>query len=149
MNIFIPIGNPAIADSSDANRIVSPVPTEPVFSDERGEICRSFIGQFGSNMLLTKAGHMRSGDFHPTTQLDFVMSGRAILRTWEAGAEIRRVLAPNTFVSIGAFVPHLFEFLEDTVMLEWWDGPFSCWYWKPYRDVITKNMESLKKAAFQ
>ena len=36
-------------------------------------------------------------------------------------------------------VPHLFEALTDTVMLEWWDGPFEASYYQPYRRLVEKQ----------
>lgn len=36
--------------------------------------------------------------------------------------------------------PHMFEFLEDSYLLEWWDDEFKAWYYKPYRDVIKQSL---------
>ncbi len=35
-------------------------------------------------------------------------------------------------------MPHLFEFLEDNYMIEWWDCDFRAWYYSPYRDRISR-----------
>ena len=41
-------------------------------------------------------------------------------------------------------VPHLFEFLEDNYMVEWWDCDFRAWYYQPYRDRIARAFEAAK-----
>lgn len=41
-------------------------------------------------------------------------------------------------------VPHLFEFLEDNYMVEWWDCDFRAWYYQPYRDRISRAFEAAK-----
>lgn len=112
-----------------------PVDLPSVHSDERGSIQR----MSGYNVLFTRAGFMRSGDSHPNNQYDVVLSGRAELLTRENERDVWRILYPNDMVKICSYVPHLFRFQEDCVMLEWWDGPFSCWYFKRYRDYIDGN----------
>ena len=132
-------GDPSLSWSADA---VDPGPAPAqtgTYSDARGEIRRIALGAAKHNALLTLAGHMRSGDFHPNTQFDVILSGRAELLTIEQGREKWRLLLPNTMIAIRPYVPHLFRFPEDAVMLEWWDGPFKCWYWKPLRDIIDGN----------
>lgn len=138
---FIPAGDPSILENQGVVSIFSPPPKQAVFSDSRGEIRRLDMAGALANMLFTKAGELRSGDMHPNTQFDFLLSGRCVLRTHERGQEVYRILTANQGVAIGPFVPHLFEFFEDTVMMEWWDGPFKCWYWSPYRDVIQARIE--------
>ena len=44
-------------------------------------------------------------------------------------------------------VPHLFEFLEDNYMIEWWDCDFRAWFYKPYRDRIAAAFASAKARA--
>ena len=109
---------------------------QPVYKDARGEIQRHALAGSKVNILHTVAGNKRSGDFHPYTQFDAMLSGRVELLTLEDGAENWRILVANDTVAIAPYVPHLFVFREDTVMLEWWDGPFEAWYYKPFRDMI-------------
>lgn len=117
---------------------------KPVFKDDRGEIHRLQFAGVKTNMIVTKAGFMRSGDLHPNTQFDQILSGLVELRTLENGITVKKVLRPNTFVVIGPNVPHLFHFLEDTVMMEWWDGPFEAWYYRPYRDIIDAETKRVR-----
>jgi hypothetical protein len=46
-------------------------------------------------------------------------------------------------VFVAAHVPHLFEFVEDTLMTETWrhprthtQCPFEVWYYRPFRDRV-------------
>jgi len=49
------------------------------------------------------------------------------------------VYTANQYVEIPPYIPHVFEFLEDTVLAEWWDGPFEAWFYRPYRDVVVEK----------
>ena len=54
-----------------------------------------------------------------------------------AGAAERVVLAgANVRVTTPPGVAHLFEFLQDTELLEWWDCPYESWFYEPYRRRI-------------
>ncbi|CAI5461870.1 unnamed protein product [Closterium sp. Yama58-4] len=37
-------------------------------------------------------------------------------------------------------VPHMFHFLEDNLMIEWWDCDFKAWYYRPYRDIVEAKL---------
>ncbi len=45
-------------------------------------------------------------------------------------------------------VPHLFEFLEDNYMVEWWDCDFRAWYFRPYRDRISAAFAKSQASRF-
>lgn len=116
---------------------------QPTFTDARGTINRITLDGVKINLLSTKKGFMRSGDLHPNKQFDFVFSGKLELWELKDGKETKTVYGPNSFITIPAGVPHLFNFLEDTVMAEWWDGPFDCYYYRPYRDIIDAQTKKL------
>jgi hypothetical protein len=44
-----------------------------------------------------------------------------------------------------AGLAHLFEFLEDNVLLEWWDCPYEAWFYKPYRALVDARAAELSK----
>ncbi len=90
------------------------------------------------NCYFTRRGFKRSGDLHQVAQYDVLLTGRARLKVLdqEKGTEEVIDLRPNELVKIPAYRPHVFEFLEDTSMLEWWDGKFEAWYYGPYRKEI-------------
>lgn len=125
------------------DRINQPVHVPSVYEDGRGEIHNFRIGDKRINLLYTKAGVMRSGDIHKTSQRDFVFTGRVRVWTLDAsdgGTTIKRTYGPNEYVEIPPYVPHVFEFVEDTVMAEWWDGPFEAWFYEPYRRIVQESL---------
>lgn len=91
------------------------------------------------NSYFTRKGYRRSGDLHAVPQFDLLLTGRAKLTILDPQSGIERtvVLEPNVLVEIPAYHPHVFEFLEDTSMLEWWAGEFKAWYFMPYRRMIS------------
>ena len=116
---------------------------QPVFTDIRGTINRITLDGVKLNLLSTKKGFMRSGDLHKNTQFDFIFSGRVELWLRKDGKDEKIIYGPNSFITIPPGIPHLFNFLDDTVMAEWWDSPFKAWYYKPYRDIIDKQFKAM------
>lgn len=111
------------------------------------------------NVAYTRAGYARSGDAHPCHQVNVLNAGSARLTLAadeaDAGAaeegERSRLLRPGDVVVIPPFRPHLYEFLEDSVLTESWvfapDGPsgkrtqcaFEAKLFKPLRDRIPEG----------
>ena len=118
------------------------VPTPSIYTDERGEIHNIKANNKRINILYTKAGYLRSGDLHPNEQCDFIFSGR--VKIWTLQSDGRTKIAdhgPHDFIRIPRGVPHVFEFVEDTVLAEWWEPPgYQAWFYKPYRDIVNKKM---------
>jgi len=156
------VGTPALMDSPlivrAPDRINRPVPVPSVYRDGRGEIHNLLVGGRRLNLLHTRRGVLRSGDVHAHPQRDFVFDGRVRVTmltkpTGENGApnnagnattttatETTNIYSTNEYVAIPAYTPHLFEFLEDTVMAEWWDGPFAAWFYEPYRRRVEESL---------
>ena len=116
--------------------------------DSRGwiEFCEAEGCKF--NVLFSKAGSYRSGDYHPRFQRDMILSGEVEIREVELDAQ-GRVLFDETITLYGRnesliILPgtaHLFCFKQDTLMIEWWDGEFEAKYYRPYRDIVDKSLE--------
>jgi quercetin dioxygenase-like cupin family protein len=141
----VPAGDPGIYSSPD---VITPETKpgaldKPVHEDIRGVIKRLELDGVKVNLLSTKKGFMRSGDMHKHKQMDVLLSGKVELWTMHGGKTVKQVISPHTFIVIGANVPHLFNFLEDTVMLEWWDKPFEAFFYKPYRDIIDAQFKKM------
>ncbi|KAK9817420.1 hypothetical protein WJX74_008934 [Apatococcus lobatus] len=116
--------------------------------DNRGDIHKFKLGKDVTiNLMRTEPGTMRSGDLHNCTQMDLILSGRAILRRLDifSGQELVREYGANDFILIPPRIPHIFEFLEENYMVEWWDCPFEAWYYKPYRDRIQTATRTASK----
>jgi hypothetical protein len=111
-----------------------------------GEIHNLLVDTERLNLLNTKTGVMRSGYLHVDKQHDFVFAGR--VQIWTINEQSRQprryvVPSPNPYIVIPPYVPHVFEFLQDTVMAEWWDGPFHSWFHHPYRQVVQESLQNM------
>lgn len=120
----------------------------PIYKDIRGRIERMDFKGVKFNIIETKKGFMRSGDLHKNIQFDLILSGKIELWVLVKDITEKTIIGPNQYVVLNPHVPHLFNFIEDTVMIEWWDGPFEAWFYKPYRDIIDeqfkKNIKKIK-----
>lgn len=116
---------------------------KPVHTDIRGSIHRINIDGFNVIMLSTKAGFMRAGDLHKNIQFDFIFSGKIEIWFREGDKDTKKIYKKNDFLEIPPHTPHLFNFLEDTVMAEWQDEPFEIWYYKPYREKIDEQFKKM------
>lgn len=66
-----------------------------------------------------------------------VFEGRVIVTTRERGRDVQRWYASGSLIVIPANVPHLFTFVNRTVMAEWWaSGSFETRYYRPYRERV-------------
>ena len=117
----------------------------PVFEDYRGIIQRHLIGGVKFNALTTKPGVFRSGDVHKTlTQFDLILKGEFEITLRQDSKDVVMIKKANELIVIPPGTPHLFKSLTDTVLLEWWDGPFECEYYRPYRDIVDQNYSEMK-----
>lgn len=81
---------------------------------------------------------MRSGYLHPEVKFDFVISG--VVEVWiltPHGTDKKIYRELETF-EIPAYTPHALHFLEDSVIVEWWNHSAEprCWYYHPYRNIV-------------
>jgi len=115
-----------------------------VFKDCRGEIRKIKFHGVEVNLVFTKAGALRGGDEHPTQQNDLVLQGKVAiherLNSVAMGWKTFRheVVQGQDAWTIGTGTPHLFESVTDSVVLEWWNGPFEAKYYRPYRKLVEK-----------
>jgi hypothetical protein len=136
---YVPVGTKEILlgphVSEGPGRIAnSPVPS--IYQDDRGEIHRLRVGHRRMNVLYSKEGVMRSGYLHPHSMNDFIVSGKVEVWTLSLEGTNKRIYSAHEFVALDPYTPHILHFLEDTILLEYWQGPFSCWYYHPYRRLV-------------
>ncbi|CAB9513923.1 expressed unknown protein [Seminavis robusta] len=117
----------------------SPVPS--IFVDDRGEIHRLRVGGKRINMLFSKKDVMRSGYLHNHKTFSFVVSGKVEVWLLETDGTKKTVYESGKFLTVDSFVPHILHFLEDTIILEFWEGKFQCWYYHPYRRLVQLQNE--------
>ncbi len=110
--------------------------SEPVHEDFRGQIRRYDINGVKFNILFTKAGMYRSGDYHSARQFDVVLHGELEITIREGDKDIVFIKKANEKIEIPPNVPHLYKSLTDTVILEWYDGILEPKYYPPYRKFV-------------
>eukprot|EP01102_Stenamoeba_stenopodia_P020198 TRINITY_DN7796_c0_g1_i1.p1 TRINITY_DN7796_c0_g1~~TRINITY_DN7796_c0_g1_i1.p1 ORF type:complete len:161 (-),score=22.89 TRINITY_DN7796_c0_g1_i1:100-549(-) len=120
----------------------------PYFSDARGSIQRVECGGMIVNMMHTKKGFMRSGDIHKDHQYDFVYSGKVevwMRKNFPSDQEYdeKTVYGPNSLIDVPPHTPHLFNFLEESVIAEWWGGDYRAWFYRPYRSIVEETTKKL------
>ncbi|MEK6967763.1 MAG: cupin domain-containing protein [Nanoarchaeota archaeon] len=117
---------------------------EPLYKDSRGEIHRINIKGVRFNALFTKKGALRSGDYHPNTQYNIILKGILEITIRKNGKDITSRNEPGQLIIIPPNTPHLYKSVTDTVLLEWWSGPFKVKYYMPYRKIIEKQLKNTK-----
>lgn len=113
----------------------------PIFKDSRGEIRRYEMTGVKFNVLFTKAGVLRSGDYHPVVQYDLILKGVFQITLRKNKKNITLKKGANEFIIIPPNTPHLFKSITDTVMIEWWGGPFKANYYKPFRKLVEQQIK--------
>lgn len=87
---------------------------------------------------------MRSGDIHVDVQHDFVFHGKVLVWILKAdGSTQKTMYSDHDYIAIPAYTPHIFEFITDTILAEWWDGPFQAWYYEPYRNIVQASFTTM------
>lgn len=111
-----------------------------IHEDKRGKIFKVRIGKINFNVMTRKKGTLMSGDYHPHNQFDVVLKGSVKITLKKEKEEEEIVKKANEFIKIPSGIPHMFEALEDTILLEWWDGPYEQKIYKPYRKIVESSI---------
>ena len=127
-----------------------PIPVPSVYEDARGEIHNLRVGGSRYNLLYTRKGVMRSGDIHENTQHDFVFRGRVeVWRLQPDGTTDKTIYSSFDYIRIDPYVPHVFHFLENCVMAEWWEPQgFYAWFYEPYRKLVQQSIQPKQPGRF-
>lgn len=121
--------------SEGPGRIASaPIPS--VFSDDRGSIHRLRIGRQRVNLLYSHKECMRSGYLNSVRTYDFVLEGKVELWLLTPEGTEKKTYKKHECFTVEAYVPHILYFLEESNIVEWYDGAFQCWYYRPYRNIV-------------
>ena len=126
---------------------IANAPCPSVYFDDRGEIHRLRVGGKRLNLLFSKKRVMRSGYLHPNTTYDFVVSGKVEVWTLGQTQTHKKVYGTREAFEIDPYVPHILHFLEDSILLERWEGDFQCWYYHPYRRLLNVQNSHVSKSA--
>ena|SRR3989338_9055885 len=117
----------------------------PLYKDARGEIHRFNIKGIKFNALFSKKDSLRSGDCHPVTQYNIVLKGILQITLRKKGKNIVMKKKTGQLIVIPSNTPHLYKSITDSVILEWWGGPFKVKYYAPYRKLVEAQFK--KKAS--
>ena len=118
------------------------------FEDSRGSYERRCFGKAPEvcvNILFTRKGFLRSGDLHADRQVNHIITGAVKLTQRVGNRDVSSTHYKLETVVLPAYTPHLYEFLEDTLMTEYWIdakgdlAPFKAWLFTPYRDLISNR----------
>ena len=107
-----------------------------VFKDKRGEIHINKVGGREINVIFTKAGMYRAGDYHATEQYSLVIKGRLEITLRRGKRDVIKRYGKNDFITISRNVPHLYKSLTDSVIIQWLAGSYKTRYYEPYRKII-------------
>jgi quercetin dioxygenase-like cupin family protein len=92
--------------------------------DKRGTVYRVKIKNFGFNVIYTKRGGIRAADSHPNVQYDLVLKGKLEIWLKKKNKILKLNKGKSNLIIIPPNIPHLFISLEDSLMIEWWNGKF-------------------------
>lgn len=117
-----------------------------IFSDKRGESHVNKIGGVEVNVIYSKAGKYRAGDFHAVEQYTLVLKGKLEITTRQKNKDVIKKYGRNDFIVITRNIPHLYKSLTDSVIVQWLAGPYKTSYYEPYRKIINQQLNlCLKK----
>lgn len=106
--------------------------------DKRGSVYRVKIEDCAFNVVYTKAGGIRGADMHPNKQYDFILKGALEIWLKKGNKTIKIKKVRNELIVIPPRVPHLFKSLNNSVIIEWWDGRFKQRFFPAFRKAIEK-----------
>ncbi|MDD4901333.1 MAG: hypothetical protein PHS62_04525 [Patescibacteria group bacterium] len=110
-------------------------------SDLRGELCVNKIGGREFNVIFTKAGAYRAGDYHSAEQYSIILRGKVKITLRRNNKDVTRKYGPNELIIIPPNIPHLYKFLTDAVIIEWLAGSYKPRYYKPYREIVERQLK--------
>jgi len=105
-------------------------------SDDRGSMFLFIYKERDIKICEIKKGTARGGDIHPyAEQYDLVIHGKIELREKVGSEERKTIMFEKDLATIKRGVPHVLIALEDSLLLEWRNGPFDREIYEPYRKL--------------
>ena len=114
-----------------------------VHEDARGQIYVFKINNQGYGLSINQKGAMRGGDFHPVPQYNLILQGKMKITQWIDEKDVVTIAGPNELVVIQPGIPHLFESITESVMVEWWEKDNQSEAFPRYRDEVKENIQKL------
>lgn len=111
--------------------------------DKRGSAYRVKVENFGFNVIYTKRGGLRGADIHPNTQYDLILKGEFEIWLKKGKSILKFKKRENELIVIPPGTPHLFKCLKESLIIEWWSGPFNQEFYPPFRKYIEDNLPKI------
>lgn len=112
-----------------------------VHEDVRGRIFKATINDFEFYVLETRKGYARGGHSHTVDSYIVVLRGKLEYRAVVGGREIVRTVGEGDVIFTEKDVPTILTALEDSVMVQWLEGPLVTVNYEPYRRIVRELME--------
>ena len=112
-----------------------------VHEDVRGRIFKVIIDGFEFYVLETRKGYARGGHSHTVDSYIVVLRGRLEYRAMVGGREVVRTVGVGDVIFTEKDVPTILTALEDSVMIQWLEGPLVTVNYELYRRIVRELME--------
>jgi mannose-6-phosphate isomerase-like protein (cupin superfamily) len=107
-----------------------------ILNDGRGSMRLYKYKDMEYKICEIKKGMARGGDVHNyAEQYDLVLYGKIKFIKKENNIDKIQILVKNDFIEIKRGIPHVFIALEDSLLIEWRNGPFERKIYEPYRKL--------------
>ncbi len=107
-----------------------------ILDDDRGSMFLFLYQEREFKLCEIKQGKARGGDIHPEAeQYDLVVHGKVELREMTANGERISILHEKDLATIERSIPHVLIALQDSLIIEWRNGPFTREIYEPYRKM--------------
>ena len=107
-----------------------------LLGDDRGSMFLFLFKERDIKLCEILKGRSRGGDIHPEAdQFDLVVHGKIELREMTPTGERIKILNEKDLVTIKKGIPHVLIALEDSLIVEWRNGPFTREIYEPYRKL--------------
>jgi hypothetical protein len=114
------------------------LPSPPKTYDQEIPPCHHENSRCGSNQSISHKRHTYNGHNNEySLDLFGADHNSSVLDRFT----VKKIYTKYDYIVIPRYTPHIFEFMEDTVMIEWWDGPFLAWYYRPYRAIVDRRTQ--------
>jgi len=99
---------------------------------EAGVLYDLNIGDDKYYFLSSKKDSYRGGKVRNVSKTLAVLSGKVTSITQEEESDKEETFYPGSIYSIPANIPHLLHFIEDSVVVEWWDKDYTEEKFEPF-----------------
>jgi len=112
-----------------------------IHEDVRGRIFRVTIDKHEFYVLETRRGYARGGHSHTEDSFIAVLEGSLEYKARIDDREEVRIISEGDVVFTEKNVPTILTALEDSLMIQWLEGPLVTINYEPYRRIVRELMQ--------